>query len=919
MSVFTRDYEMVIGGAWAESESGERFEATSPATGESLGTVPEGTREDASRAIAAANAARRDWASRSAFERAAALERVADLIEERRDDLARTLTLDQGKPLHAEAYGEVEELVVYWRMAAADATRVHGSMPPSVDAGKRILAYRVPRGVVGVITPWNWPYTMPAELIAPALAAGNAVVWTPATTTSVCSVKLAECIVDADLPAGVFSMVTGPGRVVGDEVAGSPGTHAVGFIGSVATGLHVAARAAGKATVLELGGNGPMVVLDDADLDAAAEASITASFLCAGQSCTAGELFLVHESVHDEFVDKVRAAVGRSVRLGDPLAEETTMGPLNNEQTAEKMDEHVADAVERGARVVVGGARASGFPTDLYWQATVLAEVTERDGSRARGDVRPRRPGAADLERRGGAPDRELVAVRPPHRSLDARSRPRAALRGGRRRGLGERQRVDELLGEPPAVRRPLGEELRGRAGRRVVRARRVHRAEDRRPHAVTTSAYLRAANQPPPLERYDLFSEDRVLVEALRREGGAEREQECADFGRVCGGDPLELGRLANENPPKLRRDDEVEFHPAWHALLGLGVEHGLHAYPWADPRPGAHVARAAKFILLAEAEAGVGCPLSMTYSAVPALRAEPALAEEWEPLLVAREKPGTFVGMALTERQGGSDVRANETRAEPLADGGYALNGAKWFCSAPMCDAFLVLAQAPGGLTCFLLPRVLADGERNGFRIARLKDKLGNRSNASAEIELVDAWAARLGEEGRGIATIIEMVVHTRLDCVLGSTALMRRAVAEATHHAAYRSVFGRLLADQPLHRNVLADLCLDSEAATATALRLARSVDEGDHAFRRIATAVAKYWICKSTPPLVAEALECIGGNGYVEESVLPRLHRESPLNSLWEGAGNVNALDLLRAAAREPESVEALLDEIDLAAG
>ena len=368
---------MVIGGAWAESESGARFEATSPATGESLGTVPEGTREDAQRAIAAANAARRDWAARSAFERAAALERVAVLIESRRDDLARTLTLDQGKPLHAEAYGEVDELVVYWRMAAADATRLHGSMPPSVDASKRILAYRVPRGVVGVITPWNWPYTMPAELIAPALAAGNAVVWAPAPSTSVCAVKLAECVVDAELPPGVFSMVTGPGPVVGDELAGSPGTHAIGFIGSVATGLQVATRAAGKTTLLELGGNGPMVVLDDADLDAAAEASVAASFLCAGQSCTAGELFLVHESVYDEFVSRVQAVVERSVRLGDPFAEDTTMGPLNNEPTAEKMDRHVADAVERGAEVVAGGARAENFPTDLYWQPTVLAGVTE--------------------------------------------------------------------------------------------------------------------------------------------------------------------------------------------------------------------------------------------------------------------------------------------------------------------------------------------------------------------------------------------------------------------------------------------------------------------------------------------------------------------------------------------------------------
>jgi len=377
MSVRTQDYGMVIGGAWMESESGSRLEATSPATGESLGTVPEGTREDARRAIAAANAVRRDWAARSAFERAAALERIADLIEARRDELARVLTLDQGKPLHAESHGEVEELVVYFRMAAADATRLDGTIPPSVDATKRILAYRVPRGVVGVITPWNWPYTMPAELIAPALAAGNAVVWSPASSTSVCAVKLAECIVDAELPAGVFSMVTGPGSVVGDEVASSPGTHAIGFIGSVATGLKVAAVAAGKATVLELGGNGPMVVLEDADIEAAADASIAASFLCAGQSCTAGELFLVHESVHDEFVERLRAAIDRSVRLGDPFAEETTMGPLNNEPTARKTDEHVADALERGAELVVGGTRAAGFPTDLYWQATVLSEVTE--------------------------------------------------------------------------------------------------------------------------------------------------------------------------------------------------------------------------------------------------------------------------------------------------------------------------------------------------------------------------------------------------------------------------------------------------------------------------------------------------------------------------------------------------------------
>ena len=371
------DYGFVIGGAWAESESGSRMEATSPATGESLGSVPEGTRADVQRAVAAANAACRDWAARSAFERAHAMERVAELIVERRDELARTLTLDQGKPLHAEAYGEVDELAEYWRLAAGDAIRLEGSMPASVDAAKRILVYRVPRGVVGVITPWNWPYTMPAEVLAPALASGNAVVWAPAPSTSVCAVKLAECIVDAELPAGVFSMVTGPGPVVGDEVASSPGTHAVAFIGSVATGLTVAQRAAGKALLLEMGGNGPMVILEDADVAAAAEASLVASFLCAGQSCTAGERYLVHEAVRDEFREKLLAAIGREIRLGDPFAPETTMGPLNNEATAQKMDRHVADAAERGAEVVAGGARAAGFPTDLYWQATVLDRVTD--------------------------------------------------------------------------------------------------------------------------------------------------------------------------------------------------------------------------------------------------------------------------------------------------------------------------------------------------------------------------------------------------------------------------------------------------------------------------------------------------------------------------------------------------------------
>jgi len=316
---------MYIGGAWVESDSGATMIATSPATGEPIGTVPEGTRDDARRAIGAANAAAREWAARSAFERAEAMERVAAIVGERRDELARTLSLDQGKPLRAEAYDEVDELAEYWRMAAADGRRLEGSMPPSVDAGKRVLAYRVPRGVVAVITPWNWPYTMPAEVIAPALASGNAVVWVPAPTTSICAVKLAECVVDADLPAGVFNLVTGPGAEVGDEIAGSPGTHAVGFVGSIDTGHRVAERAAGKAQLLEMGGNGPVVVLEDANLDAAVEATLTASFLCAGQSCTAGELFLVHETVHDDFLDRLTARVASDIRLGDPCADETTM------------------------------------------------------------------------------------------------------------------------------------------------------------------------------------------------------------------------------------------------------------------------------------------------------------------------------------------------------------------------------------------------------------------------------------------------------------------------------------------------------------------------------------------------------------------------------------------------------------------
>ncbi len=376
METKAKHYDMYVAGEWSGTESGARTEAVSPATGEVIGAVPAGTQDDVRRAIAAANEAQPVWAARSAFERAAAMERVAETILERRDELARTLTLDQGKPLHAESYDEVDELVEYFEMAAADAVRLGGAMPPSVDAGKRVLLYRVPLGVVGVITPWNWPYTMPAEALAPALAAGNAVVWAPASATPVCSLELARCIADAELPPGVFNVVTGPGSVVGDEIAANPGTQAVAFIGSVEAGRKVAARAAGKALLLEMGGNGPLVVLEDADLEAAAEASLTAAFLCAGQSCTAGERFLVQERVQDAFLEHLSSAARRRIRLGDPFDPETTLGPLNNEETAGKMDRHVADAVEKGARLLSGGGRAGGFPTRLYYEPTVLDGVT---------------------------------------------------------------------------------------------------------------------------------------------------------------------------------------------------------------------------------------------------------------------------------------------------------------------------------------------------------------------------------------------------------------------------------------------------------------------------------------------------------------------------------------------------------------
>ncbi len=449
--------------------------------------------------------------------------------------------------------------------------------------------------------------------------------------------------------------------------------------------------------------------------------------------------------------------------------------------------------------------------------------------------------------------------------------------------------------------------------------------------------------NQAPPLEGYNVFERDRALTEALRREGGEWAEDEARELGAICGrADVLALGAEANQNPPRLRthdrfgnRIDEVEFHPAWHDLMRLGISQGLHASPWRDPRPGAHVARAAKFILLSQVEAGVGCPISMTYSVIPAIRRQPDVDGEWESrftslsydgerLVPAPDKSGALCGMAMTEKQGGSDVRANATTAKPLNGGGagaeYELTGHKWFCSAPMCDAFLVLAQAEGGLSCFLLPRFDPAGERNRFHIQRLKDKLGNRSNASSEVEFRGAWARMVGEEGRGVPTIIEMVNHTRLDCVIGVSAGCRWGTAMAIHHATHRSAFGKPLIDQPLMRNVLADLAIESEAATIGAMWLARAFDEahaGDEQaveLRRLSTPVLKYWGCKRAPVHAVEALECLGGNGYIEESGMPRLFRESPLASIWEGSGNVQCLDVLRAMARKPHALEAFMSEV-----
>ena len=452
--------------------------------------------------------------------------------------------------------------------------------------------------------------------------------------------------------------------------------------------------------------------------------------------------------------------------------------------------------------------------------------------------------------------------------------------------------------------------------------------------------------NQPPAFAPRDLWSDDLVLREAIRREGAESFSGRLAAYGALAGDDLYRLGFDAHRDKPRLlthdargQRIDRVEFHPSYHALMQAAVGHGVAGLSWSEPRAGAHVARAALSYLHHQVEPGTSCPLTMTHAAVPVLQREPKL-EEWarkaaSPQYDPREVPiadkaGVTVGMGMTEKQGGSDVRANTTVATPLDAGGqYALVGHKWFFSAPMSDAFLVLAQAAGGLTCFLLPRRLPDGAKNAFRLMRLKDKLGDWSNASSEVEFCGASAQRIGGEGRGIATILEMVMFTRLDCMLGSAAGMRMALAHAVHHCRHRSTFGKRLSEHALMQNVLADLAIESEAALALAMRVARAVDAaqrgatgespGEAAFARIATAIGKYWICKRAPAFVNEAQECLGGAGYVEESMLPRLYRQAPLNSIWEGSGNIQCLDVLRALEREPETGAALLSELDAAAG
>ncbi|OWJ93834.1 DNA alkylation response protein [Pseudomonas sp. A46] len=445
--------------------------------------------------------------------------------------------------------------------------------------------------------------------------------------------------------------------------------------------------------------------------------------------------------------------------------------------------------------------------------------------------------------------------------------------------------------------------------------------------------------NQVPPLEGANLYRVDLPLQEWVRRYQGGWAEERLETYGALAGGPLMAAGFLANENKPVFKshdryghRIDLVEFHPAYHELMGAAIAHGIPTSPWTDPRAGAHVARAGMSYLHSQAEAGSGCPLTMTFASVPALRLQPEVADQWLPKILSTEydprnlpmdqKTGLTIGMAMTEKQGGTDVRANTTRAHPVGIPGpgqaYELVGHKWFCSAPMCDAFLTLAYTDKGLSCFLLPRHRPDGRRNEFYIQRLKNKLGNWSNASSEVEYRGALAWMVGEEGRGVPTIIEMVALTRFDCMIGSSALMRQALTQAAHHCAHRKVGGRVLAEQPLMQNVLADLALESEAALALTLRMGRALDnahdEQEDRFARLVTAVGKYWICKRAPAMINEAAECLGGAGYVEDSILPRLYREAPVNSTWEGSGNVQCLDVLRALSKEPGVLDALFAEL-----
>ncbi len=443
--------------------------------------------------------------------------------------------------------------------------------------------------------------------------------------------------------------------------------------------------------------------------------------------------------------------------------------------------------------------------------------------------------------------------------------------------------------------------------------------------------------NQVPPLVGHDPIAGDTALAEACLRHADAATLESLRDLGRLAGSEQAQdWGRLANENPPKLRthdryghRVDEVEFHPAWHELMRTAVGHGLAGAPWVDGSPHAHVRRAVGYVGWGQVEMGHACPTTMTYAVVPALRRAPELAARYEPGLTSTAyefglaeptgKRGLIAGMGMTEKQGGSDVRANTTRAVARPDGTYTLTGHKWFTSAPMSDLFLVLAQLEEGVSCFLVPRVLPDGSRNVFRVQRLKDKLGDRSNASSEVEFDGTAGWLVGEPGRGVPAIIEMVNTTRLDCVLGSAATVRAALTQAAHHARHRKAFGAVLVDQPLMQNVLADLAVESEAATALGIRLAAALDAGESAFLRLAGAAAKFWVCKRTPGVVAEAMEVLGGNGYVEDSGLPRLYRQAPLNSIWEGSGNVIALDVLRAMGRSSDTLAAVSAEIELARG